>query len=226
MSVKVMSWVWDHSPAKHGERLVLLAIADNASDDGTRAWPSVAEIQRKTQLKESSVRASIASLSDKGQLIVEDQAGPRGCNRYTVVMDPSRFQTPPESGPLQKDAADPSRFMAQTPPESGPVTVLEPSLNHPLAQKPANKPSRRSPETPPPDIFPVTPSMRSWAVANGITVDLDRETDIWLDHHRSHENRFRNWTAAWKKWMRKTLTWPAARQPAAAGYGYRGLHEQ
>ena len=32
-----MNWVWGHSQAKHAARLVLLAIADRAQDDGS-AW--------------------------------------------------------------------------------------------------------------------------------------------------------------------------------------------
>jgi hypothetical protein len=39
MSVKVMSWVWDHSRAEGTDRLVLLAIADSAEHDGSDAWP-------------------------------------------------------------------------------------------------------------------------------------------------------------------------------------------
>ena len=34
MSIKVQSHVWEHSPAKGGELLILLAIADFADDNG------------------------------------------------------------------------------------------------------------------------------------------------------------------------------------------------
>lgn len=41
MSVEATTWVLRHSRAKGGIRLVLLALADHAHRDGTRAWPSV-----------------------------------------------------------------------------------------------------------------------------------------------------------------------------------------
>ena len=50
MAISVMNWVWNHSRSRHGARLVLLAIADCASGDGGNAWPSVAELKRKTGL--------------------------------------------------------------------------------------------------------------------------------------------------------------------------------
>jgi hypothetical protein len=34
-----MTWVWQHSRADGNVRLVLLAIADSANDDGLDAWP-------------------------------------------------------------------------------------------------------------------------------------------------------------------------------------------
>ncbi len=47
MSVRVLSWVFDHSPVEHrGDLLVLLVLADHAHDDGTRAFPSVETIAR------------------------------------------------------------------------------------------------------------------------------------------------------------------------------------
>ena len=41
-----MTWVGDHSPVGGNERLVLLAIADCANDEGGDAWPSIATLAR------------------------------------------------------------------------------------------------------------------------------------------------------------------------------------
>lgn len=50
MSVRAISWVWDHSQSCGNDRLVLLAIADCANDEGRQAWPAIATLARKTRL--------------------------------------------------------------------------------------------------------------------------------------------------------------------------------
>lgn len=86
MSIKVMNWVWEHSDAAGNERLVLLAIADNADDDGSNAWPSRATLAAKTLLDERTVRRIIKRLEAAGRLRVESGNGRTHSNRYTVVM--------------------------------------------------------------------------------------------------------------------------------------------
>jgi hypothetical protein len=93
-----MNWVWDQSESRHGARLVLLAIADCASGDGRNAWPSVAEIKRKAALGERAVQTALAELVKLGELEIRYNAGPKGCNRYRVIMD---GDTPAESAPPQ-----------------------------------------------------------------------------------------------------------------------------
>ena len=102
MAISVIQWVWDHSRSRHGSRLVLLALADC----GASSWPSVAELQRKTGLGERAVHTAIADLVKLGELAVDRSAGPKGCNRYRVVMvsggaesAPPQNQHPAESAP-------------------------------------------------------------------------------------------------------------------------------
>ena len=49
MSLKALNWVWalDMAPI---EKLVLQAYADHAADDGSRVFPSIATIAKKTGL--------------------------------------------------------------------------------------------------------------------------------------------------------------------------------
>jgi len=69
MSIKVMSMVFDRYPAGGMERLLALAMADHASDDGTRIWPSVDELARKTMQSRSSVQRQIRQMVERGWLI-------------------------------------------------------------------------------------------------------------------------------------------------------------
>ena len=91
MSINVMAWVWDSSRSQNAARLVLLAIADCARSDGSHAFPSIAELQRKANLKSNrSVQDAIKALVDLGELTVEYNAGRGGCNLYRVVMTPAK----------------------------------------------------------------------------------------------------------------------------------------
>lgn len=85
MSVKAMSWVWEHSASDGNDRLVLLAIADRATDDGRDAWPNQEEISRKTKLARRTVQRCIVSLEQLGELDVQREVG--NTNRYRIVFD-------------------------------------------------------------------------------------------------------------------------------------------
>ena len=129
MSIKVIQWVWDCSESKNAERLVLLAIADNAADDGSHAYPSIAEICRKANLSERGVQSAIARLVKSGELHVHVGGGRRHTNYYTVIMKPCDRQTPQNlhPSPTVGDPANPAD-PAPNPAESAPGTVPEPSV--------------------------------------------------------------------------------------------------
>lgn len=172
MAVEVSDWVWDNSQSRNAARLVLLAIADACHNaDGTGAWPSVAELMRKTGLKsERSVQDATAALVKLGELKVDLNAGPHGCNRYTVLMTPAKFagvqnlhpaesagvrapessqfnpKTPAESAP-PADIAPPQNLPG-TPAESAPGTVIEPSVEE-LVVTTSSPTRRRGAKRPP-----------------------------------------------------------------------------
>lgn len=127
MAIGVMEWVWTHSKAKKGSRLVLLAIADCASADGSNAFPSMAELMRKTALSERGIQLAIGDLEKLGELDVERTTG-KG-NRYRVIMTPTE-NAPPQKMRGAEDAPPQNQHPAEdapTPAESAPVTVTEPS---------------------------------------------------------------------------------------------------
>ena len=106
MSIRVMTWVWDSSPVGGNDRLVLLAIADNAADDGSNAWPSLHTLARKTLLDVRSVRRIVRRLEEGGHLRGAGAAGPGGVNRYTVVMPQHRTVQPAADGAADHAADD------------------------------------------------------------------------------------------------------------------------
>lgn len=135
MSIKVIQWVWDCSGSKNAERLVLLAIADNAADDGSHAYPSIAEICRKANLSARGVQAAIARLVEAGELKVDVGGGRGHTNYYTVIMKPCTRSTPqnlhpsspPASSETPQNPAETPQNPTVNPAESAPGTVHEPS---------------------------------------------------------------------------------------------------
>lgn len=99
MSIFVQAWVYSYSEATLADRLVLLAIADEADDDGTNAYPSQDRIAHKTRLSRSTVKRCVASLEAAGELLVTrpESTGRGRFNRYTVVMGITLGETPPDN---------------------------------------------------------------------------------------------------------------------------------
>lgn len=89
MSVRVMSEVWMRYPAGGGERLLALALADHASDDGTRVYPSVSELARKTVQSERTVQRQLQAMVAAGWLVLERRSSgrPGDTNRYRINAD-------------------------------------------------------------------------------------------------------------------------------------------
>lgn len=64
MSVTALAWVFKQSDAKLGSRLVLLALADFAHDNGEGAFPSVDTIAQHARLTKRAARAALRKLED------------------------------------------------------------------------------------------------------------------------------------------------------------------
>ncbi len=66
MSIKLMSAAWAVK-TNHTDKLVLMALADGANDDGV-CWPSVSTIAEKSCLSVRGVQAAVARLNNAGIL--------------------------------------------------------------------------------------------------------------------------------------------------------------
>lgn len=74
MSLKRMSAVWDESKASGSTLLLLLAIADNASDDGL-AWPGIETLVKRSRLGKRAVIKQLKRIEDMGELRIFRRAG-------------------------------------------------------------------------------------------------------------------------------------------------------
>lgn len=90
MSIKVMNWVWENARAKGNCRLVLLAIADCADDNGMNAFPSQPKLADKTLLDVSTIRRVVRRLESDGYLSVDRSTRRGRATVYTVHMSAGR----------------------------------------------------------------------------------------------------------------------------------------
>lgn len=129
MSIALMTLVWK-SDFSSGQKMVLLALCDNANDQG-ECYPSISMLAKKCSMSERSVFNHIADLEKIGAVKRENRTG-----RSTIyTIDPCKFCTPANSAPLQplhptpaKSAPTPLQILHPTPATVAPITINEPSI--------------------------------------------------------------------------------------------------
>ncbi len=137
-----MAEVWAHSAQKGSSLLVLLAIADNASDEGV-AWPSAETIAAKARMSKRQVLRIVHQIADDGELRIETRRDGRSAkNVYTVV---SRGQVVTMNGSFMVTNPTIHGDTAMSPePSVEPSVVQERATATPLA--PAKKRKPREPD--------------------------------------------------------------------------------
>ena len=120
MSISLMTDVWKlrlQAPRK----MVLLALADNANDEGTDCWPSVGKLVEKCSMSERAVQGHLAALEEDGYIKRHERLG--RSNKFTIHLERIRLEI------LQKVKA-----LSDTPAESAPpakVPDIPPQNLHP-----------------------------------------------------------------------------------------------
>lgn len=87
MSIKAMTWAWGLAELPLRESMVLLALADNANDEGY-CWPSQETIAVKSRGSVRTVKRAVAFLQDAGLVEVQrrgSQSGRRS-NMYRLLV--------------------------------------------------------------------------------------------------------------------------------------------
>ena len=128
--------VWEDSNATGTARLVLLALANYANEDGT-AWPALSTLARDTRLSVRQVRYLLRHLDDAGELQTAIGSGPRGTNVYRLT--PGNALPPPGNVLPRQSTAAPRQSSVVTPGSTASLprqpiaadplrTVIEPSV--------------------------------------------------------------------------------------------------
>jgi hypothetical protein len=112
MSVKVMTWVWEHSESEGTARLVALAIADHADDAGRNAFPGQQRLANKCRISVRTVRRAIDEVVALGELAVdayEGQLSKTGEGRRTHRYSFPKFAAMLSSNHELPDSLTPNR---------------------------------------------------------------------------------------------------------------------
>jgi DNA-binding transcriptional regulator YhcF (GntR family) len=227
VSIKIMTAAWAVD-LQHADKLVLLALADNANDEGM-CYPSLRTVATKCGMHPRTVLRAIESLESEGHLSRDLRPGrstvyfvhPRqrvtgdteshvaASNQWQKVTGRAESQHPGQkvTTPVAESHSSPRAPLS--PPHTPPLTPhtphLEPSENHHGNQDISPRTSRAAATAKrlPPD-FVLTPERRAIAIAE--KVDPEREFSRFCDHWRAASGanaRKHDWDAAWRNWCRR-----------------------
>jgi hypothetical protein len=80
-----MDWVLQHSEATQGRRLVLIALAEHAHDDGSRAFPKIETLMQRARMSRRGVQEALRRLEADGMIRPTGKV-PSGTVVYQLVM--------------------------------------------------------------------------------------------------------------------------------------------
>ncbi len=198
MSIRLMSECW-RTDLPTVEKMVLLVIADHASDDGTEAWPSQATIAAKASISIRTVQRAVNSLVAGGYLWMEKGAGgsancreDRRPHRYTINIKRLRGDTESTREERGDIEADNGATLAT------PTGRLSRPMNHP------NKPSNETPEF---DLFwkayPIkvgkAAALKAWIKA--VKVEAPDVIIAGAQRYADDPNRHPSFTAHASTWL-------------------------
>jgi hypothetical protein len=146
MSINVMNRVWETSQHKGGALNLMLAIADFADDDGN-AFPGVPRLAKKIRMTERNTQLLLRKLEESGELMIKEGAGPRGTNRYRIILDqlgkkpikkataPDEKNSPPKSLRGEKTSGEGVKNLQGSEREGGESqitrSIMDPPVNDP-----------------------------------------------------------------------------------------------
>jgi hypothetical protein len=92
----VVTWVLENADARLGKRLVLLALASHAHEDGSNAFPSQATISSEARLTVRQVRRCLKEL-ERDRAITRTSIRPEGVVVWRVNMSADKLSAPGHS---------------------------------------------------------------------------------------------------------------------------------
>lgn len=127
MSIKIMSWVLDHSPYEGKARLIHVVLADHANDEGV-CWPRQDQIAARAGCSVEHVRVTVKQMVADGYVELIAASKGRGSSHKYLLKNPKSVGVSDHGSP-QVDGLSPQVDGTITPNPS-PNNRQEPSKNH------------------------------------------------------------------------------------------------
>lgn len=231
MSVRCIDRVLELSAHAGTELLMLVVLADYSDDDGN-SYPSVASLARKCRMTPRNANYILQALQASGELRVSKNQGPKGTNRYRIMIERLGAQGPAATlkptSPLKsasplKVTSPPEAAFSLKPtsatPEAGFPKPLKPTSDEPSLnrQEPSRKKRARAKpaETTIPDDFAITDSVRSWAEQQGWAEYLPAHLDQFVGYAKAKAKTYADWDQAFMNAIRGD--WGDVRKRALQG---------
>lgn len=192
-----------------GDKLVLLALADCANDEG-HCWPGMKNLVAKTGKCERSVQASIKSLEAALHLTRTEILG-KGCN---YLIHPRRNCAPAEDAPPQKLRPPPQK-LRETPAK----TAGKPSLN----RKEPSPLKRAIPVDWMPAEFGIGTQSRK-VVDGWPPGEFEAQLEQFKANHGAKSNTFSDFQQAWSTWVLNTRKFGIGRHERSNNPTAEALH--
>lgn len=230
MSLDVLTAIWRDPPCKGGDLLCLLAIADNADENGY-AWPSVETIARKAAMGERGAQKCLKNLAQMGLIRIEVGGGRSKTNAYQITTN----GIGPQDGhknPEQNTVNGSSPFIAENPEQ--PCKNPEPPFAKPRtpvhlnSQEPSVEPSETdlSRKAKIPQIWQPCPEMLAYARKVELTEDETAEIahefhGYWLERKDQGARKTeRGWRQTWNNHIRNVA--PSYKRNRPKNTGIKG----
>jgi len=127
MSVSVMGLCWYVKDLTPAQKVVLVALADHAEDDGSRVYPGVERLTYKTSLSERTVRRALSDLREKGLLIVIKESTYHKSTEYRIDLTELQVLQKRPARDTKQDLPENTKRPARDAPKPSVNHHLEPS---------------------------------------------------------------------------------------------------
>jgi Helix-turn-helix domain len=194
----MMTLVWElELPAS--EKLVLLALADCANDEG-HCWPGIATLKKKCSKSERTIQGCIRTLCEKGHLTRREVVG-KGCNYVVHPTVGFADIAPADTAPRRNCATQP---LPETPAE----IAVTPAAAAPKPSKNRKEPSpikcaRELPDDWGPAEFAIGSESRK-VVDGWPPGELVVQLEMFRAQHGKRGDKFVDWQKAWSTWVLNT----------------------
>lgn len=215
MSLWASKWAWEKQVQLAGTKLVLLALANFADDEGV-CYPGQERIADMTNMSIRSVRNQIGALEAAGLITRTTRwraDGTRNSDCYQLMGQPADF-APSRPPNRQTEVSTTGKVRHSLPADfAGDPVRSDPSVDPSdlvVANKLSVKPKSKKPTLSLiPDDFLLTEADIKFARDRIPRLDPGAIFERFQAHHRAKGTQMLDWHAAWRTWVLKTVEFAA-----------------